>query len=312
MSTSITAVKAGSLRKMRDRHPNWKHYWIMLLPALIWMLLFQIFPMFGIVMAFQDFDPGKGFLNSKFVGLANFKYMFSLSAVRNVLLNTILISIGKIIGNIIVPLVFALLLNEVRRSVAAKFIQTAVYLPHFLSWVILSSIILQVFGANGPINSIITSNGGQAVMFFQNDKTFPWILIISDVWKNFGYNSIIYLAALTGIDMSLYEAAAMDGAGRWKQMLHVTLPGIAGTVVLMAVLSMGSILDAGFDQVFNLYNPLVYRTGDIIDTYVYRAGIQELNFSFATTVGLLKSIVSFILIICGYWTARKTVGYRIF
>lgn len=292
--------------------PEVKHYWIMMIPALLWLLLFQVIPMFGIVMAFQDFNPGLGFLHSKFVGLDNFKYMFQLAEVRSVLGNTLFIALGKIIGNLLIPLVFALLLNEFRLKRMTKLIQTSVYLPHFLSWVILSGIILQVFGINGPINNLITANGAKPVMFFQSASAFPWFLIVSDIWKNFGYNSIIFLAALMGIDMSLYEAADIDGAGRWKKILHVTLPGISTTIALLAILSLGGILDAGFDQVFNLYNPIVYSTGDILDTYVYRAGLQQLNFSFGTAVGLLKSVVSFIMITCGYWIAKKTVGYRIF
>ncbi|WP_424767472.1 ABC transporter permease [Paenibacillus sp. sgz302251] len=284
----------------------------MLIPALIWLIMFQIVPMFGIVIAFQDFNPGQGFLKSEFIGLENFQYMLQLSDVRTVLWNTIVIAFGKIIGNLFVPLVFALLLNELRQKYFVKTIQTSVYLPHFLSWVIISGIVLQIFGLNGPVNHLLEFLGFKSILFFQQADLFRGFLIGSDVWKNFGFNSIIYLAALTGIDQTLYEAADIDGAGRWKKLWHVTLPGIRTTIALLAILSLGGILDAGFDQVFNLYNPLVYSTGDIIDTYVYRAGLQELDFSFGTAVGLLKSVVSFILITIGYWLAKKLVGYRIF
>ncbi|MBW5447592.1 ABC transporter permease subunit [Cohnella sp. CFH 77786] len=288
------------------------HYWIMLIPALIWLVMFQIAPMFGIVMAFQDFNPGAGFLHSEFVGLENFRYMLELSDVRSVLWNTLVIAFGKIVGNLFVPLVFALLLNELRKKYLVKFIQTSVYLPHFLSWVILSGIMLQIFGINGPVNHVLAFLGLEPVQLFQRADLFRGFIIGSDVWKNFGFNSIIYLAALTGIDHTLYEAAEMDGAGRWRKMWHVTLPGIRTTIALLAILSLGGILDAGFDQVYNMYNPLVYSTGDIIDTYVYRSGLQELDFSMGTAVGLLKSVVSFILITTGYWLAKKLVGYRIF
>ncbi|KRE45530.1 ABC transporter permease [Paenibacillus sp. Soil522] len=284
----------------------------MLVPAFIWLVLFQIVPMFGIVMAFQDYNAGTGFLHSEFVGLEHFQYMFELNDVRVALRNTLIIAFGKIISNLFIPLVFALLLNELRQKYLVKMIQTSVYLPHFLSWVILSGIMLQIFSFNGPVNNLLEFMGLDPVLFFQKADLFRSFIIGSDVWKNFGFNAIIYLAALAGIDHTLYEAAVMDGAGRWRKMWNVTLPGIRSTIALLAILSLGGILDAGFDQVYNLYNPLVYSTGDIIDTYVYRAGLQGLDFSFGTAVGLLKSVVSFILITAGYWLAKKLLGYRIF
>lgn len=300
----------------REKNKDVKHYWFMLAPGLLWMILFQIVPMFGVIMAFQDFTPRESFIdalmNSPFIGLENFRYMFEISDVREVLFNTLIIAFGKISLNIVIPLVFALLLNELRLKFMVKTIQTSVYLPHFLSWVILSSIMLQLFSLNGPINNVIEFFGGDPVLFFQRDDLFRSFLIGSDVWKNFGFNSIIFLAALTGIDQSLYEAADMDGAGRIRKLWHVTLPGIRTTIVLLAILSLGGILDAGFDQVYNLYNPLVYSTGDIIDTYVYRSGLQALDYDFGTAVGLLKSVVSFVLISLGYYLAKKLVGYKIF
>ncbi|MEK5028392.1 ABC transporter permease subunit [Paenibacillus sp. FSL L8-0470] len=289
-----------------------KHYWFMLIPALVWLIMFQIVPMFGVVMAFQDYNPGAGFLHSEFVGLENFRYMLELDDVRQALINTLIIALGKISGNLLIPLIFALMLNELRQKYMVKFVQTSVYLPHFLSWVILSGIMIQIFGFNGPFNRVLEMFGFEPVQFFQQAGLFRGFIIGSDVWKNFGYNSIIYLAALAGIDGTLYEAAGIDGASRWRKLWHITLPGIRTTVVLLAILSLGSVLDAGFDQVFNLYNPLVYSTGDIIDTYVYRAGLQDLDFSLGTAVGLLKSVVSFILIVNGYLLAKKLLGYRIF
>lgn len=311
MSTNLKNENVG-LKRRRIKNPDVKHYLIMLVPALIWLILFQIVPMFGIVIAFQDFNPGAGFLRSEFVGLEHFQYMFELSDSRVALKNTVIIAIGKITGNLLVPLIFALLLNELRQKYLVKTIQTSVYLPYFLSWVILSGIMLQIFAFNGPINKMLEYIGLEPLLFFQNAELFRGFIIGSDVWKGFGFNAIIYLAALAGIDNTLYEAAVMDGAGRWRKLWHVTLPGIRTTVALIAILALGGILDAGFDQVYNLYNPLVYSTGDIIDTLVYRAGLQGLDFSFGTAVGLLKSVVSFILITSGYWLARKLVGYRVF
>jgi len=299
-------------RGMKVKNSHVKHYWIMLISAFIWLVLFQIRPMFGIIMAFQDYEPLKGLLHSEFIGLDNFTYLFELSEVRSVLTNTLIIAFGKIVGNLLVPLIFALLLNELRVKYLVKPIQTICYLPYFLSWVIIGGMMLQIFSYDGPVNQILGFLGLEPMMFFQNAGLFRKFIIVSDVWKSFGYNAVIYLAALTGIDPTLYEAAAIDGAGRWKRMLYVTLPGIGSTIAMLGILSLGGILNAGFDQIYNLYNPLVYSTADIIDTYTYRIGFQQLNFSMGTTIGLLKSVVSFILITVGYWLAKKFVGYRVF
>lgn len=308
----VVGSKLKNMPLRLKKNSEIKHYWFMLIPALVWLIMFQIVPMFGVVMAFQDYNPGAGFLHSEFVGLENFRYMLELDDVRQALINTLIIALGKISGNLLIPLIFALMLNELRQKYMVKFVQTSVYLPHFLSWVILSGIMIQIFGFNGPFNRVLEMLGFEPVQFFQQAGLFRGFIIGSDVWKNFGYNSIIYLAALAGIDGTLYEAAGIDGASRWRKLWHITLPGIRTTVVLLAILSLGSVLDAGFDQVFNLYNPLVYSTGDIIDTYVYRAGLQDLDFSLGTAVGLLKSVVSFILIVNGYLLAKKLLGYRIF
>lgn len=311
MNRNLKNENVGLKRRV-FKNPDAKHYWIMLIPVFIWLAMFQITPMFGIVIAFQDFNPGKGFWHSEFVGLDHFRYMFELNDTKVALRNSLIIAFGKIIGNLFVPLVFALLLNELRQKYLVRPIQTVVYLPYFLSWVILSGITLQIFSLYGPVNNVLGLMGFEPVLLFQKADFFRGFIIVSDVMKNFGFNSIIYLAALAGIDHTLYEAAVVDGAGRWRKMWHITLPGIRSTVALLAILSLGSILEAGFDQVYNLYNPFVYSTGDIIDTYVFRAGLQGLDFSFGTAVGLLKSVISFILITTGYWLARKLLGYRVF
>jgi putative aldouronate transport system permease protein len=289
-----------------------KHYYLMLLPGFIWLLLFHIMPMFGIIMAFQNFNPGAGVLHSKWVGMDNFKYMFTLSDSSIILRNTVVIAFLKIVGNLVVPLIFSLMLNEVRKSVIKRGIQTISYLPHFISWVILSGVMLDIFGYTGPINNALGLLGIKPILFFAKSSLFPYLLSSSDVWKEFGFNAILYLAALTGISPTLYEAAAIDGAGRFKRMIHVTLPGISVTMALLLVLSLGNVLNAGFEQVFNLYNPLVYSTGDIIDTWVYRAGLLNLQYSLATAVGLLKSVLGFVLITIGYYFADRVAGYRIF
>lgn len=287
-------------------------YWLMIIPALIWMFFINIAPMFGIIMAFQDFIPGRGFFGSAFVGFENFQYMFEMSDVRTVFTNTLIIACGKLLLNIVIPVIFALLLNEIRNAFFKKAVQTIVYLPHFLSWVVLGGILLDLFGKFGPINEIISSFGMERVAFFQRADLFRQIAIGSDVWKEFGFSAVVYLAALTGISPSLYEAAAIDGASRWQRALKITLPSIKGVIVLMSVLALGNILNAGFDQIYNIYNQSVYSTGDIIDTWVYRVGMNDLKFSLATAVGLLKSVVGFVMISVSYLIAYKTADYKIF
>jgi len=289
-----------------------KHYYIMLLPGLAWLVMFSIVPLFGIAIAFQDFNPVRGIMHSDWVGLENFQYMFELRDSRTIFVNTISIAVMKILGNLFVPLVFALLLNELRIAVMKRWIQTIVYLPHFLSWVILGGIVLDIFSYGGPVNQIISAFGGEPTLFFGRAELFPILVVASDIWKEFGFNTIIYLAALTGINPALYEAAGIDGASRLRCLWHVTLPGIRTTAVLLAILSMGNVLNAGFDQIFNLYNPLVYSTGDIIDTWVYRTGLLEMQYELATAVGLLKSVIGFVLISVSYYIAYRFANYRIF
>lgn len=288
------------------------HYYLMLLPGYIWLILFSIIPMFGIVIAFKDYNPGVGIWKSEWIGLENFKYMFLLSDSKSIFINTVFISTMKIIGNLIVPLVFALLLNEVRISALKRGIQTIVYLPHFLSWVILSSILLDVFSYTGPVNQLLLAFGKEPILFFAREDLFPWLIVFSDVWKNFGFNAIVYISALTSINPSLYESAAIDGATRLDNLRYITIPGIMSTIVLLGALSLGNVLNAGFDQVFNLYNPLVYSTGDIIDTWVYRMGLLNMQYSLATAVGLLKSAIGFVMITLSYYLASKYANYRIF
>jgi putative aldouronate transport system permease protein len=284
----------------------------MTIPGILWILFFNLAPLTGIVMAFQNFNPGRGFWNSPWVGMDNFKYLFSLSDAKRVIVNTIIIACWKVGLNLAVPFVFALLLNEVRNLRFKKLVQTVVYLPHFLSWVILASVILNIFGRSGIVNQAAGLFGADPVIWFSEEGWFRQLVVGTDVWKECGFNAVIYLAALTGINPNLYEAAAIDGCGKLKAVFHITIPGIASTIVLLAVLGLSNVLNAGFDQVFNLYNPLVYTTGDILDTWVFRIGLINLQFSLATTAGLFKSVISFFLIVLSYWGAYKLADYRIF
>ncbi|SDW48323.1 sugar ABC transporter permease [Paenibacillus sp. CF384] len=288
------------------------HYHAMLLPGIVILLIFSVYPMFGIVMAFESFNPSKGFWGSRWVGLENFHYMFEIPDSYQVFKNTIFIAFGKIIANLVVSLFFALILNELRFKTMKRVIQTIVYLPHFISWVLLGGILAQMFSFDGIVNQIGGLFGAEPVLFMGNNHWFPTILIGSDVWKEFGFSAIVFIAALTGINPSLYESAAIDGAGRWQRLRYVTIPGISTTVVLITTLALQNVLNAGFEQILNLYNPVVYQSADIIDTYVYRVGLIESQFELATAVGLLKSIVSFILIVISYRLAARYANYRIF
>lgn len=284
----------------------------MLLPGIALLLVFSVIPMLGIVIAFQDFQPTLGIFRSDWVGWENFQYMFDLPDSRTIFVNTLSIASLKIVAGMAVPFVFALMLHEVMNMKFKRIVQTIVYLPHFMSWVILSGILVNLLSLEGIVNQIVQWFGGQEIMFLQSNSWFRVILVASDVWKEFGFNTIIYIAALTSINASLYEAAAIDGANRFQRLLHITIPGLLPTIILLATLSLGNVLNAGFEQILNLYNPVVYQSGDIIDTYVYRAGLLEIQYGLATAVGLLKSIVSFLLIAVSYLLAARFANYRIF
>ncbi|GAF21858.1 xylose ABC transporter, permease component [Bacillus sp. JCM 19047] len=304
------------LVKKKKQPWNMKRNWplhVLVLPAILFALVFNYIPLAGIIMAFQNFKPWEGFLGSEWVGFDQFIRIFEFQEGRQVIWNTLVISTFKIIFQLIVPIVFALLLNEVRIIAYKRSIQTLVYLPHFLSWVILGGILLDLLSVDGGlINQFIGIFGMNPIFFLGDSDWFRVTVIVSDVWKDFGFSAIIFLAALAGINPSLYEAAIVDGANRLQQVLHITLPSLLPITIVVATLALGNILNAGFDQIFNLYNPLVYDKGDIIDTYVYRQGLLGGNFSYATAVGVFKSVIAFILIVTGYRLAYKYANYRIF
>ncbi len=279
------------------------YYHAMLIPGMIFLLVFSFIPMFGIVMAFQDYVPAKGILGSEWVGLQNFKLIFSLRDSRQIFANTIIISFWKILLRILIPVSFAILINEVKNKFVKKSVQTVVYLPHFLSWVVFAAVVQTMFSLDGPINQLISFLGGEPILFLGTNQWFRKVVIFSESWKEFGYSSIVYFAALTGIDPGLYEAASIDGANRFRKLIHITLPGIMPIVLIMLTMELPNILSAGFDQIYNLYNPLVYDTGDILDTFVYRMGMTKRQYSIGTAVGLIKSTLGMILML----TANKLV-----
>lgn len=290
------------------------HYHLMLLPGILFLLIYNITPMLGSVIAFQSFIPAKGVFGSKWVGLENFQFMFQLPDTWSILSNTITISVSKIICNLIFAVFFAVLLNELRCMWLKKTVQTIAYLPHFLSWVILATIFRDLLDPNGLANNVLMNlHLIKEPIFFLGDNTwFQGVIVATDVWKEFGYSAVMFIAALAGINPELYEAAAIDGAGRLRSIWHITLTSIRPTIILVATLNIANIFNAGFDQIFNLYSPVVYASGDVIDTYVYRAGFISAQYSLATAVGLMKSVVSFVLIILSYKLADRFAGYRIF
>ncbi|MEK4346107.1 ABC transporter permease [Paenibacillus sp. FSL P4-0184] len=294
----------------------WKREWplhLMLVPGIVLVLIFSYIPMAGITMAFQKYVPNKGLFGSPFIGLKNLQLLMDYPDIGRIFFNTVYIAVMKIVAGMVVPVTIAILLNELRKEWVKRTFQTLVYLPHFLSWVLLSGILIDVLSpSSGILNQVLGLFGIDPVFFLGDNKWFPYVMVISDVWKEFGFGTIVYLAALTGINPSLYEAAEIDGAGRFKQTLHVTLPGMLPIIVLMFTLSIGNVLNAGFDQIFNLYSPPVYESADIIDTFVYRMGIEQAQFGFATAVGLLKSVISFIFVSMSYILAYRVANYRIF
>ncbi len=310
MSKHRSSMAPYTWRKFRLESP----YYLMILPGALLVLLFSYVPMGGLIIAFQRFIPAKGFFgDQKWVGLKNFQFVFTLPGFQRALINTVAIAFLKMVVGIIVPLTFALLLNEVASTQIRRSVQTMIYLPYFLSWVILGGVLTDILSpSTGIANKIIQAFGGEPIFFLGDNAYFRSTLIVTNIWKDFGFGTVVYLAAIMGVDQQLYEAAIIDGANRWQQTWHITLPGMQMIIVLMIVLSLGNVLNAGFDQVFNLYNTSVYETGDIIDTFVYRMGLLDAQFGPATAVGFFKSVISFIFISTSYLLAYRFADYRVF
>lgn len=289
-------------------------YHLMLLPCVVFLLIFAYTPMAGIVIAFQKFIPAKGLFGSQeWVGLYQFQYTFQLPGFWSAFRNTLYISFMKIVAGTITPIVFAILINEVRKAFLRRSIQTVVYLPHFLSWVILAGVFIDILSpSQGIVNQFIKFLGFEPIFFMGSNAIFPYLLVVTDVWKGFGFGTIVFLAAIVSINPNLYEAAIVDGANKWKQIWHITIPGMTPIILLITLLNMAGLFDANFDQVFNMYSPQVYPSGDIIDTLVYRIGFLEANFSLSAAIGLFRSVVSCILVGIFYYLAYRISDYRIF
>lgn len=284
---------------------------MMALPAIL-VLIYSYGPMFGLVMVFQKFEPAKGFFRSQWTGLANFERIFLLPDIGSIVWNTLFIATMKIVLGMLAAILVAILLSELQSKLFKRSVQTIIYAPYFLSWVILGGIFRELLSRDGLVNQILGTFGASTINFLGEAAIFPWVLILTDLWQMTGFNAIVYLAAITNIDPTLYEAAAIDGAGRFKQVMKITIPGIMTYIVLMMILNLGSVLNAGQDQILMLYSPSVYSTGDVIDTWVYRAGLKDAQYSLAAAVGFLRSIVSLVLVSVSYLVAKKKFDYNVF
>ncbi len=307
-------LKAGLVKRHEPLRAYLRRSWplyAMILPGLLFILLFRYLPMYGVVIAFQDFSPARGFASSRWVGFDNFDFLFSLPEFGRILSNTLIIAVLKLALDQLGAIVLALLINEARNLVFRRSIQTLIYLPHFLSWIVLGGILLDILSPFGIVNNLVRALGQEPQLFLGSNDWFRITIIGSSLWKGVGFSTVVYLAALTAISPTLQEAAAIDGAGRFRRIWHIILPGIRPTIVLLAALSLGDVLQAGFEQILTLYSPAVYRTGDIIDTYVYRVGLVSAQYSLAGAVGLFKSVIGFFLIVASYWLADRYAGYRI-
>lgn len=301
-----TETKTPSLRKTFPYHA-------MVFPAVLITFIFSYVPMAGIIMAFQNYNIADGFFKSEFIGLDNFRYIFMMPDIGQVIYNTFFIAIMRLVIGLLASIIFALLLNELRSKYLVRTIQTVVYIPYFISWVLISGILIDLLSpSQGILNKVMISIGLEPVYFLGDAKIFPYVLITTDVWKSFGFGSIVFLAALTNIDAALYEAATVDGANRFQRLIHVSLPGMVTMIAVVAVLNLGGCLNGMFDQVFNLYSPITYKTGDIIDTFTYRLGLVDMQFSPATAFGLFKSVVTAVMVSVSYYACYKFADYRIF
>lgn len=297
------AQKKWILKLTRVRK-DWQLYSLLVLP-IIYLVIFKYIPMIGNIIAFRRFVPGGSIFGEEWVGFHYIQMFIGDPTFWHVFKNTLIMSISTLAVCFPAPIIIALLLNEVKSQKFKKFVQTASYLPHFLSIVILSGMILQLTADNGAINGLIHAFGGKTILFMQDANWFRPIYVGSEAWQTMGWGAILYLAALTNIDESLYEAAKMDGANRWKQTIHITIPGILPTIITLLILNIGSIMAVGFEKILLLYNPLTYETGDVISTYLYRVGLQSSNFSYATAIGLFESIIGLILVFGANFLSKK-------
>ncbi len=308
MNSNLPVTMPKRRVRFVDLYKN-RYLYLLILPAIIWYVLFCYGPLYGLQLAFKNYRMVDGIWGSQWIGLEYFRQIFTgTSNFGRIMRNTVIISFYHIIFGFPAPIILALLFNELKFGKFKRVAQTITYLPHFMSWVVLSSIFMTVLSpSTGAVNELIKMLGFKPIYFLGDPRWFRFTLILTGVWKEIGWGCIIYLAALAGIDPSLYEAATVDGASKLKQMVYITLPCLFPTISVMLVMRMGGILNAGFDQVFNMYSPNVYAVSDIIDTSVYRVGLVEVKFGFSTAVGLFKNVFAFVCVLLTNW-AVKAMG----
>lgn len=292
---------------------QYKYIYMLLLPGVIFYAIFAYTPMYGITLAFKEFNVAKGIVSSPWVGLDNFRYVFKEPEFWSAVQNTLIISFSKILFTFPVPIILAILINEVAFNKFKRLVQTVYTFPHFLSWIIIAGISVNLLGDQGAVNNFLTVLGFPKTSLLTNTSTFRGLIYFSSVFRESGYSCIIYLAAIAGINSELYEAATVDGANRFKKIIHITWPGITSTALVLFILAVGNVMNGGFDQIFNLYNPMVYKVADIIDTYIYRSTFEKAaEFGVSTAVGLFKATLNFILLLLADRTSRAVSGNGIF
>lgn len=304
-----------AVRKTKRRNYYLKHWQVysMILPGILFFVIFKYIPLGGTIIAFQDYNIFMGVFDSPFVGWYHFENLFAYPEFYQVLRNTLLISLYQLVFGFPAPLVLALLLNEVRQLLFKRVAQTILYLPHFLSWVIVGGLVINFLSPSiGMLNDWIEFFGGERIFFMQEEKYFRSVVVVSGIWKEVGWGTIIFLAALAGVNPELYESAEVDGAGKFRQVWSITLPCLLPTIVILLLLRIGNFLDLGFEQIYMLLNPLVLDTGEVFDTYIYRAGLLGGQYSYTTAIGLFKSVVGFVLLVGANTLSRKTTGNSIY
>jgi putative aldouronate transport system permease protein len=315
MSTALKTYpplmkKTGAFSRKLRKAKRMYVFYLLLVPVFVYFLLFHYKPMYGLVIAFKDYRMLSGILGSPWVGLKYFNRLFDSLVFYRVFRNTIVISLQRIVFGFPAPILLALLLNEIHHTIFKRVVQTISYLPHFISWVVLGGMVREVLSpSRGAVNYLLSLAGAKPIYFLASTEYFRGVLIATGVWQSIGWGSIVYLAAISSINPELYESAYMDGANRFDQARYITLPSIMPVVTVLFLLSLSRVLNAGFDQVFNLYNPLVYEVGDIIDTYVYRIGLINYEYSFATAVGLFKNVIGFVLVILVNFVTKRFSEY---
>lgn len=311
MKKNLRGDESFSRRLSIDWRRN-KEIYIMLIPVIAFYIVFKYFPMYGVTIAFQDYVPSLGMSGSEWIGFEHFVDFFTSRKFFSVLKNTLVISISSLVFCFPAPIILALLMNELRNKIFTRTVQTITYLPHFISLVVICGLIKSFTANTGFISSIVALFGGEPTTMLNNPKLFVPIYIISEIWQATGWGSIIYLAALTGVDQQLYEAAMIDGAGRWKQTINITIPSIMPTIVIMLILKIGNILNVGYEKIILLYNPLIYDTADVISTYVYREGLLNQNYGYSTAVGLFNSLINFLLLVAANYMSKRYTDTGLF